>query len=180
MNSNESPKIATGALLGTDGGIANTGLSASLAGLASRVPAEAGLPVGDKDLVAQIVSAYVSHHNLSPTQLIELMRDVRDCIASSHWPRPDAGRRDPFVPVEQSVHPDYLVCLEDGARYKSLRRYLARRYNMSPEEYRRKWGLPESYPMVAPNFSQSRSLAAKAKRMGGRRFARVEPQGVGA
>lgn len=177
MNSNESPKFATGALLGTDGGMTNTGLSAALAGLASRAPS--GVPVGDKDLVAQIVSAYVSHHNLSPTQLIELMRDVRDFIASSQWPRPDAGRRDPFVPVEQSVHPDYLVCLEDGARYKSLKRYLARRYNMSPEEYRRKWGLPDSHPMVAPNFSQSRSVAAKAKRMGRRRFVRIEPQSVG-
>ncbi len=181
MNSNESPNFATGALQGTDGGITNIGLSAALAGFASKLPpGAAAVPVGDKDLVAQIVSAYVSHHNLSPTQLIELMRDVRDFIASSHWPRPDAGKRDPFVPVEQSVHPDYLVCLEDGARYKSLRRYLARRYNMSPEEYRRKWGLPDSYPMVAPNFSQSRSVAAKAKRMGGRRFARIEPQGVGA
>lgn len=180
MTSTETPKIDSGALLGTDGGIANMGLPAVLAGLSGRMPQAAGVPVGDKDLVAQIVSAYVSHHNLSPNQLIELMRDVRDFIASSHWPRPDAGRRDPFVPVAESVHPDYLVCLEDGARYKSLKRYLARRYNMSPEDYRRKWGLPDSYPMVAPNFSQSRSVAAKAKRMGGRRFTRIEPQGAGA
>lgn len=173
--SNETPSVNLGALQGLGGG----SLPDSLAGLAEMAaqaqrPA-AGQPLSDKDLVTQIVSAYVSHHNLSPGQLIELMRDVRDFIASSHWPRPDGGRKEPFVPVEESVHPDYLICLEDGARYKSLKRYLARRYNMTPEEYRRKWSLPESYPMVAPNFSQSRSVAAKAKRMGGRRFMRIVP-----
>lgn len=171
MDSKETPNVM-GALRGTEGAKIADGLPAGLAGLIGQVPQ--ALPVGgDKDLVAQIVSAYVSRHNLSPVQLIELMRDVRDFIASSHWPRPDHARREPFVPVEQSVHPDYLICLEDGARYKSLKRYLARRYNMTPQDYRRKWGLPESYPMVAPNFSQSRSIAAKAKRMGGRRFMRV-------
>ena len=76
-------------------------------------------------------------------------------------PAPAASKQRPAVPVSRSVQPDYIVCLEDGAKLKMLKRYLRSRYDLSPEEYRRKWGLPADYPMVAPNYAARRSDFAK-------------------
>ena len=79
---------------------------------------------------------------------------------------PEAAPKEPAVPVRRSITPDHLVCLEDGRKFKSLKRHLRTKYNMSPEEYRAKWGLPKDYPMVAPNYSQTRSSLAKSNGLG--------------
>ena len=73
---------------------------------------------------------------------------------------------DPAVPIKKSITPDYLICLEDGKKFKSLKRHLRSHYNLSPEEYREKWGLPRDYPMVAPNYAQARSRLAKKMGLG--------------
>jgi predicted transcriptional regulator len=81
----------------------------------------------------------------------------------------------PAVPVRKSVTPDFIVCLEDGQKFKSLRRHLRSKYNMSPEEYRSKWGLADDYPMVAPNYAAERSRLAKAAGLGSLRWGRSTP-----
>lgn len=83
-----------------------------------------------------------------------------------HVEPPDVIAQEPAVPVKKSVFPDYIVCLEDGKQFKMLKRHLKATYNMTPEEYRSKWGLPESYPMTAPNYSEKRSGLAKEAGLG--------------
>lgn len=145
--------------------------------LANLVPAVSTSAADEKDLVARIIAAYVSNNPVSPAELMPLMQSVRDFLGGMDGPRakPGAGGahlplrepREPAVPVEESVNPDFIICLEDGVRCKILKRYLRSRYAMSPEQYRRRWNLPESYPMVAPSVSQARSLAAKKMQLGG-------------
>ena len=106
------------------------------------------------DLTADIVSAYLSNN---PTPV----------AAGRSEPAPEPAR--PAVPVKKSIHPDYLVCLEDGKRFKSLRRHLRTQYNMTPEQYRDKWNLPPDYPMVAPNYAVTRSQLAKKMGLGQQR-----------
>jgi predicted transcriptional regulator len=86
----------------------------------------------------------------------------------------EAAPKEPAVPVRRSITPDYLICLEDGRKFKSLKRHLRTKYNLSPEEYRAKWGLPKDYPMVAPNYAKARSDLAKQMGLGqgGRQTAR--------
>ena len=114
-------------------------------------------------LSADIVAAYVSQNPVQPSGISDLVRQVHTAL--SDLSRPQAvqpvARQKPAVPVSRSVQPDYIVCLEDGARLKMLKRYLRSRYDMSPEDYRRKWGLPADYPMVAPNYAARRSDFAK-------------------
>ena len=120
------------------------------------------------ELSAEIVSAYVSHNNLNPNDLPRLIAEVHTALRSlnaSEAPEPVEELK-PAVPVRKSVASDYIVCLEDGKKFKSLKRHLRTHYNLSPEEYREKWGLPADYPMVAPNYSATRSRLAKDNGLG--------------
>lgn len=113
---------------------------------------------------ADIVAAYVSQNKVAPEQIAEVIRSVHRTLTGLQGGATEAApaeRQKPAVPVGRSVQNDYIVCLEDGAKLKMLKRYLRSRYNMSPEEYRRKWGLPADYPMVAPAYAARRSEFAK-------------------
>ena len=126
---------------------------------------------GDNDLIdlsTEIVSAYVSHNALSVNDLPRLIADVHTALRglrSSRAPEPVEELK-PAVPVKKSVAADYIICLEDGKKFKSLKRHLRTHYDLSPEEYREKWGLPADYPMVAPNYSATRSRLAKDNGLG--------------
>lgn len=118
-------------------------------------------------LTAQIVAGYASHNKVE--NLPALMHEVHDTLAAmqrgdKHAAHP-AGL-EPAVAIAKSIMPDYIVCLEDGKKLKMLKRYLKTAYNMTPEEYRKKWNLPDDYPMVAPNYAQKRSHLAKAIGLG--------------
>jgi MucR family transcriptional regulator, transcriptional regulator of exopolysaccharide biosynthesis len=119
-------------------------------------------------LVADIVAAYVSSNPVSPQDLPGLIRTVhaslRD-IAGGGVPAAETSQ-EPAVAVKKSVTPDYVICLEDGKKFKSLKRHLRTRYNLTPDEYRAKWGLPHDYPMVAPNYAKERSNLAKRMGLG--------------
>lgn len=114
---------------------------------------------------AGVVAAYLANNTVSPAQVPDLIRTVHDALSNLDRPAPAPAaapeRLKPAVPISKSVQDDYLVCLEDGAKLKMLKRYLRSRYNMSPEEYRRKWGLPPDYPMVAPAYAARRSDFAR-------------------
>lgn len=120
------------------------------------------------DLSADIVSAYVSHNALSVTDLPKLINDVHNALKNLQSPvaAEPVEELKPAVPVRKSVHPDFIICLEDGKKFKSLKRHLRTHYHLSPEEYREKWGLPNDYPMVAPNYSATRSRLAKDNGLG--------------
>ncbi len=129
--------------------------------------AQAGL-VG---LTAQIVSAYVSNNNVDATDLPQLISDTHSALAQASGDAVPVKREElkPKVPVKRSVMPDYIICLEDGKKFKSLKRHLRTHYNLTPEEYRAKWGLPHDYPMVAPNYAKARSDLAKKMGLGTKR-----------
>ena len=122
-------------------------------------------------LTAQIVAAYVSKNVLATSELSPLIGDVHQALLRVSATVETVERDDlkPAVPVKKSVTPDYIVCLEDGKRFKSLKRHLRTHYRMSPEEYRTKWQLPHDYPMVAPNYAAARSQLAKKMGLGTRR-----------
>ncbi len=114
------------------------------------------------DLTAQMVSAYVSNNKVEAAQLPELIETVYQSVSGICSGRCGKGQRpDPAVPVDKSVTPEYIVCLEDGRKLKMLKRHLKSSYNMSPDEYRERWGLRSDYPMVAPNYTKQRSKLAK-------------------
>ena len=128
-------------------------------------------PVFESDLIelsTEIVSAYVSHNAVSPTDLPRLIAEVHSALRAlqNNEVQAPAEELKPAVPVKKSVTPDYIVCLEDGKKFKSLKRHLRTHYNLSPEEYRDKWGLPVDYPMVAPSYSATRSKLAKDNGLG--------------
>ena len=130
-----------------------------------------GIAAADNDLIdlsADIVSAYVSHNALSVTDLPKLIADVHAALRNLQSPvaAEPVEELKPAVPVRKSVAPDFIICLEDGKKFKSLKRHLRTHYNLSPEEYREKWGLPSDYPMVAPNYSATRSRLAKDNGLG--------------
>lgn len=113
---------------------------------------------------ADIVAAFVSQNTLPASGITDLIQSVYQALGSLGQPAPPIRvmeRQKPATPVSKSIHDDYIVCLEDGKRLKMLKRYLRSRYDMSPEEYRRKWGLPPDYPMVAPAYAARRSDFAK-------------------
>jgi len=115
---------------------------------------------------ADLVSAYVANHTVSVSSIPELIRSVHATIATlgEAPPEPPARlseRPKPAVPISRSVQQDYIVCLEDGQKLTMLKRYLRSRYDMSPEDYRRRWGLAPDYPMVAPAYAARRSAFAK-------------------
>ena len=117
-------------------------------------------------LTGQIVSAFVSKNSVQASDLPALIRSVYQALKSAGQPsvaQPEGPTElKPAVPIKKSVTPDYIVCLEDGKKLKMLKRHLNSSYNMTPDEYRARWGLPADYPMVAPNYAKSRSdLALK-------------------
>jgi len=120
------------------------------------------------ELSTEIVSAYVSHNSVSPGDLPRLIADIHGALRSLQTNEVVAPVEElkPAVPVKKSVAPDYIICLEDGKKFKSLKRHLRTHYNLSPEEYREKWGLPADYPMVAPSYSATRSKLAKDNGLG--------------
>ena len=115
-------------------------------------------------LGAGIVAAYVSRNAVAAEAVPDIIRSVHQTLEQltrGAAPAPVEERPKPAVPVGRSVQHDYIVCLEDGKKLKMLKRYLRSRYNMSPEDYRRRWGLPPDYPMVAPAYAARRSDFAK-------------------
>ena len=123
------------------------------------------------ELTANIVSAYVSNNPTAAGDIAALINLVHSALLQVSVGQADAASEPlrPAVSVKKSVTPDHLVCLEDGKKFKSLRRHLRSRYNMTPEQYREKWGLPADYPMVAPNYAAARSRLAKQMGLGQQR-----------
>jgi len=123
------------------------------------------------ELAADIVSAYVSKNTLGTSELTTLIGDVYSALcrtATGESAQPSEPPK-PAISVKKSITPDYIVCLEDGKKFKSLKRHLRAHYNLSPEQYREKWALPADYPMVAPNYAQARSQLAKKMGLGQQR-----------
>lgn len=123
------------------------------------------------ELTAEIVSAYVSNNTVVMNDLPALIGDIHEALnqASAKGNKPDREELKPAVPVKKSITDDYIICLEDGKKFKSLKRHLRTHYDLSPEEYREKWELPHDYPMVAPNYAAARSKLAKKMGLGQRR-----------
>ncbi len=114
------------------------------------------------ELTTQIVSSHLSNNALSPKEIPSLIKTVYDSLATLSQEELSMPKElKPAVPVNQSIGSDYIVCLEDGKKLKMLKRHLKTAYNMTPEEYRDKWSLPHDYPMVAPNYAETRSKLAK-------------------
>jgi predicted transcriptional regulator len=123
------------------------------------------------EFTAEIVAAYVGKNTISPSDLPALIGDVYMALTrtSGSAPLPLSEDLRPAIAVKKSVTLEYIVCLEDGKKFKSLKRHLRTHYNLSPEDYREKWGLPHDYPMVAPNYAAARSQLAKKMGLGTRR-----------
>lgn len=124
------------------------------------------------ELAADIVSAYVANNSVPVSELPNLINDVHNAlarVAAGVAPPVIIEPQKPATSVKKSITPDFLVCLEDGKKFKSLKRHLRSQYNMSPEQYREKWGLPADYPMVAPNYAEARSQLAKKMGLGQQR-----------
>jgi predicted transcriptional regulator len=131
------------------------------------------------ELTADIVSAFVANNSVRPADLPELIGSIHAALINVGNPAPkhEAEKPVPAVNPKRSITPDYLISLEDGKRYKSMKRHLGGR-GLTPEQYREKWGLPRDYPMVAPNYSKARSDLAKQMQLGQQR--RKTPQIKGA
>ena len=112
------------------------------------------------DLTSEIVAAYVSNNKVEVEKLSEVIGNVYASL-SSIANEEGVEMIEPAVPIKKSVTPDYIICLEDGKKFKMLRRHLQNVYGLTPEEYRERWGLPADYPMVAPNYAEKRSGLAK-------------------
>jgi len=123
------------------------------------------------ELTAEIVSAYVSNNTVVASDLPSVIQNVFDALSRASSATGQTIREElrPAVPVKKSVTPEYIICLEDGKKFKSLKRHLRTHYNLTPEDYREKWGLPHDYPMVAPNYAAARSDLAKRMGLGQRR-----------
>lgn len=120
------------------------------------------------ELTAEIVAAYVGNNPISSTDLPGVINEVHKAlsVAVTEAEKPETPELKPAVSIRRSVTPDYIICLEDGKKFKSLKRHLRTHYNLSPEEYREKWDLPRDYPMVAPNYAEARSQLAKKMGLG--------------
>lgn len=120
------------------------------------------------ELTVQIVSAHVGKNQIAPQGLPALIEQVYNALKTvGHEPAPAAAEKQvPFVPAKRSVFPDYIICLEDGRKLKTLKRHLRSTFGLTPEQYREKWGLPPDYPMVAPNYAEHRSRLAKELGLG--------------
>ena len=128
-------------------------------------------------LTADIVAAYVSNNPVPADNLSDLISTVHGAIIQLSIPAavPEAEKPTPAVNPKRSVFPDYIICLENGKRFKSLKRHLTTHHGMTPEEYRARWGLPADYPMVAPNYAAARSELAKKMGLGRKSVANVAP-----
>jgi predicted transcriptional regulator len=120
------------------------------------------------ELTANIVAAYVKTNSLPVSSLLPLIEAVHKMILQLADNQPETPTLKPAVAIRKSIFPDYVICLEDGKKLKMLKRYLRTRYNLSPEDYRARWGLPADYPMVAPNYAARRSEFAKRIGLGRR------------
>lgn len=120
------------------------------------------------EMTADVVAAYLSNNPVAASELPGIIQSVHQALAiAAQGPAAVAPPPpEPAVPVKKSITPDHLVCLEDGRKFKSLKRHLRTKYNMSPDEYRTKWGLPKDYPMVAPAYAEKRSSLARQMGLG--------------
>jgi len=119
------------------------------------------------DLTADIVSSYVANNSVPVSELAALIHSVHQALTQLGRPVVHENKQqEPAISVRKSVTSDFIICLEDGKKFKSLKRHLHTSYNMTPAEYRAKWGLPSDYPMVAPNYSAARSNLANAMGLG--------------
>ncbi|MEJ6784940.1 MucR family transcriptional regulator [Aminobacter sp. Piv2-1] len=120
------------------------------------------------ELTADVVSAYVSNNPVPVAELPSLISNVHSALQQqTAAPAQEASEpQKPAVPIKKSVTPDYIICLEDGKQFKSLKRHLSTHHGLSPDEYRAKWGLPADYPLVAPNYAAARSALAKSMGLG--------------
>jgi predicted transcriptional regulator len=137
-----------------------------------------GVPTGTViELTSDIVSAFVSNNSVPASEMASIIRSVFEALILTEAPKLPAAEppKEPAVPVKKSLTHEYLICLEDGRQFKSLKRHLRAKYGMSPEDYRAKWNLPKDYPMVAPAYSLSRSALAVSNGLGqgGRRPAKA-------
>lgn len=127
-------------------------------------------PQDNADLVslaADIVSAYVSNNPVPVAELPKLIGDTYAALQGIGTAAAEPlAKQEPAVSIRRSVTPDFIICLEDGKKFKSLKRHLSTHYNLSPEQYRQKWNLPVDYPMVAPNYAATRSALARASGLG--------------
>ena len=123
------------------------------------------------ELTADIVSAYVSNNSVAAGEMPGLIDQVHQALVRVAGGQIEATAEPlkPAISVKRSITPEYIVCLEDGKKFKSLKRHLRTQYNMTPEQYREKWGLPVDYPMVAPNYAKARSELAKEMGLGQQR-----------
>ncbi len=127
------------------------------------------------EVTASLVAAYVGGNSIAAADVPALIRSVHKALASVGGASEIAAEaKEPAVSIRRSITPDYLICLEDGRKFKSLKRHLRTKYDLSPEQYRARWDLPKDYPMVAPNYAQARSDLAKQMGLGqgGRKPAR--------
>ena len=120
------------------------------------------------ELTSDVVSAYVGNNPVQSSDIPNLIREVHGALTSiaSSKAEPEKEKQKPAVPVRKSLTHDHLICLEDGKKFKSLKRHLRTHYDLSPEQYREKWGLPADYPMVAPAYAEARSKLARDMGLG--------------
>ena len=124
------------------------------------------------ELTAQVVAAFVGNNTVPQAELPRLIGEVYrslEGVLAGDLPKDEAAETKPAVAVRKSITSEYLICLEDGKKFKSLKRHLRTHYNLSPEQYREKWNLPADYPMVAPKYAEARSSLAKRMGLGQRR-----------
>ncbi|MCR9269342.1 MAG: MucR family transcriptional regulator [Hyphomonadaceae bacterium] len=122
------------------------------------------------EMTTDIVSSFVANNPVPAAGLPELLKTVHNTVLDLAADKPiEPPRPDPAVPISKSITPDHIICLEDGRKLKMLKRYLRSRYDMTPDEYRSRWGLPSDYPMVAPNYAKKRSAFAKEIGLGRKR-----------
>ena len=122
------------------------------------------------EMTTDIVSSFVANNPVPAGGLPDLLKTVHSTVQELAAEKPpEAQRPDPAVPIAKSITPDHIICLEDGRKLKMLKRYLRSRYDLTPDEYRARWGLPADYPMVAPNYAKRRSAFAKEIGLGRKR-----------
>ena len=120
------------------------------------------------ELTTEIVSAHAGNNTVAPADLSQLIQDVYKSLAEVGSLDSASESLRPAVPIKKSIYPDYIICLEDGKKLKMLKRHIKTAYNLSPDEYRKRWGLLPDYPMVAPNYAKHRSVLAKKIGLGTR------------
>ena len=121
-----------------------------------------------QSLATRIIAAHVANNTVDAAELPTLIRQVHEALASLDEGAAAAERPQPMVPIKKSITANHIVCLEDGKKLKMLKRHLMTSYNLTPEQYRERWGLPADYPMVAPNYAAQRSALAKKIGLGTR------------